>query len=369
MAIFFLILSHSSVFAANDPSSVANNRFGIHILFPEELEQAAKLVNSNGGEWGYITIPVRSDDKNLEKWQAFLNKSVKLKIIPILRLATYPSGENWTKPTVFDPLDWANFLDSLEWPVQNRYVVVYNEPNHAQEWGGEVNPEEYSQQLLWTSLELKKRNQDFYVLPAGLDASVPTSSTSLDEYAYLDRMYRFEKGIFNTLDGWNSHSYPNPNFSSSVDNKGPKSVITYAWETDYIKANFGKEFNNIFITETGWNGEVLGKEQVADNFSKAFSQVWNKPEIIAVTPFLLSAQDGPFKKFSWTDVNYAPNFQYQKVAQINKVKGLPTSTTKLAAIPQINIEENSNWSAQKTDSWQPSTKNFVKDLVKFLINE
>src|SRR3989338_11689231 len=35
-----------------DPLSVSNNRFGIHILDPIEVEQAAKLVNSNGGKWG-----------------------------------------------------------------------------------------------------------------------------------------------------------------------------------------------------------------------------------------------------------------------------------------------------------------------------
>ena len=52
-------------------------------------------------------------------------------------------------------------------------------------------------------------------MPAGFDASLPTSKTSLDESAYLVRMIRKEKDVFELVDGWASHSYPNPNFSGS----------------------------------------------------------------------------------------------------------------------------------------------------------
>lgn len=370
LALIFLLLSSNFAQAVFDPTTVANNRFGIHVLFPDELEQAAKLVNSGSGEWGYVTIPIRSDDKNLEKWQAFLDRAQELKVIPILRLTTYPDGPVWTKPTVYDPLDWANFLESLDWPIQNRYVIVYNEPNHSQEWGGDVNPEEYTQQLVWTVTELKKRSDDFYVLPAGLDASVPSSATSLDEYAYLNRMYNFDRNVFNVIDGWNSHSYPNPNFSASPDNKAKNGITSFAWETNYIKNNFGREFKNIFITETGWNADVLPKWLIADNFTKAFSEVWNKETIVAVTPFLFSAQAGDFTKFSWTDANFVPNDVYRKVSSLAKSKGAPQQkSTQLAQAGKLDVEQPSNWSAQKTGYWQQTTRSMVKTFINFLINE
>ena len=46
--------------AAENPLAVANNKIGIHVLDPSELPAAAKLVNNNGGDWGYVTIPIQS---------------------------------------------------------------------------------------------------------------------------------------------------------------------------------------------------------------------------------------------------------------------------------------------------------------------
>src|ERR1035437_3215886 len=74
--VFSLILSFSLVkssFAYYDPTSKPNNIVGIHILFPSELSEAARLVNSTGGDWGYVTIPIQASDKNLIKWQGFMD--------------------------------------------------------------------------------------------------------------------------------------------------------------------------------------------------------------------------------------------------------------------------------------------------------
>ncbi|HVZ67767.1 MAG TPA: hypothetical protein VG917_05940, partial [Patescibacteria group bacterium] len=58
----FLFLIPKHVDASYDPTSKPNNIFGIHILFPTELDKAAKLVNTNGGDWGYVTIPIQYGD-------------------------------------------------------------------------------------------------------------------------------------------------------------------------------------------------------------------------------------------------------------------------------------------------------------------
>ena len=85
--------------AVFDPLAVPNNRVGVHILDPQEIHQAAKLVNSSGGSWGYVTIPIRSNDRDREKWIRFFDNAKKEKLIPIIRLATYPEGPAWVKPT------------------------------------------------------------------------------------------------------------------------------------------------------------------------------------------------------------------------------------------------------------------------------
>src|SRR5215469_12078387 len=127
---FFIIVKPAG--ASENPLAVANNKIGIHILDPSELPAAAKLVNNNGGDWGYVTIPIQSADEDLVKWQKFMDACKKYHVIPIIRLATqgdYFNTQVWRKPNENDIVDFANFLNSLEWPTKNRYIIVFNEVN------------------------------------------------------------------------------------------------------------------------------------------------------------------------------------------------------------------------------------------------
>ncbi len=68
--IFFLLITllfPSSVHAIVDPFSAPNNKFGIHIIqaTPDESSPAATLVNSSGGDWGYITVLVESKSREV----------------------------------------------------------------------------------------------------------------------------------------------------------------------------------------------------------------------------------------------------------------------------------------------------------------
>ncbi len=213
--IFLSTTRHS--YAIEDPLRTANNKFGIHILFPGELEQAAGLVNSNGGDWGYVTIPIQVGDKDLEKWNMFMHLARKIHVIPIIRLATegdYFNTKVWRKPNESDVLDFANFLSSLDWPVKNKYIIVFNEVNRGDEWGGVPNPLEYAQLFEYAIDIFKKRSDDFFILSAGLDnASINIPNSSFENYTFLRLMQDTTPGIFSKIDGISSHSYPNPGFS------------------------------------------------------------------------------------------------------------------------------------------------------------
>src|SRR3989338_4464705 len=118
--LFFVVAMPTS--ASYDPVSRTNNIFGIHILFPAELEKAAKLVNSSGGDWGYVTIPIQYGDRDLDKWQDFMSEAQRNHLIPIIRIATEPYFKNtgvWRKANDYDIVDFANFLNSLQWPTTN----------------------------------------------------------------------------------------------------------------------------------------------------------------------------------------------------------------------------------------------------------
>src|SRR3989338_8623364 len=136
----------TSVKAISDPRAVPNNKYGIHIISAtrDEASEAAGLGNANG-DWGYITVLAESGDRNEQKWQEFFNELRRRHLIPIIRLATKPvNGGNWERPYENEGEAWADFLDKLNWPVKNRYVTIYNEPNHGSEWGGTVDPEGFA---------------------------------------------------------------------------------------------------------------------------------------------------------------------------------------------------------------------------------
>lgn len=290
------------------------NKVGVHILEASEIDLARKLV----GENGYVTVVIRADDRSLEKWQAFMDKCRELKLIPIVRLATYPKGENWVKPTIFEPVDFANFLNSLEWPVKERLVIVYNEPNRAQEWGGELNPSEYAYQLLSTIDRLKRLSSDFIVMSAGFDAAAPNNHTLMDEFNFLWQMQMAIPGIFQKINAWSSHSYPNPAFAQNPwYQNGKMGIRGYQHELAFLQYNFGVWGLPIYITETGWDQEIVGEKAVADYFESAFKEIWTEPYLKAITPFLLTAGAGDFKKFSLTNSNGQPNDVFKRIATIN----------------------------------------------------
>src|SRR3989344_5827361 len=202
-----LLFSLKSIFprnieAINDPLNVSNNKFGIHILNDTDLEDADFLVNSSGGDWGYVTLVIRSDEWDHQRWQEVFDNMRRLHLIPIVRIATKMTEKGWEKPK-FDEIEgWGSFLGELNWVVQNRYITLGNEPNHASEWGGEISPSEYAKYLKTFSEKLKGKSSDFFILNAGFDASSYNSKTTQSEEQFLRKMVEYNPNILTYIDGW-----------------------------------------------------------------------------------------------------------------------------------------------------------------------
>jgi hypothetical protein len=313
--------------AVYDPLSRPNNMYGIHILFPEEIDDAAELVNSDGGQWGYVTIPIQMGDYDLDKWQSFLDKAKDKKLIPIVRLMTEPYWKNtnvWRIPDQYDIIDMANFLNSLNWPVQNRYIIVFNETNRSDEWGGEnPDPKAYADILDFTVDVFKKRSQDFFMIMGGMDNAAPNElGKYMESFAYLRSMGEYKPDVFKKIDGFSSHSYPNPGFAQSPNATNREGTATYKYEYDMIHGYAGSA-KPVFITETGWNAQMLGEAKVADYYKDAFVDIWGKDadKIVAVTPFLLHSHGG-FDTFSFF-INNQKTKYYDTIASIPKYRGDP----------------------------------------------
>ncbi|OIN89150.1 hypothetical protein AUJ59_02390 [Candidatus Beckwithbacteria bacterium CG1_02_47_37] len=313
-----------------DPRLVPNNRFGIHILEAEDLAPAAGLVNTNG-DWGYVTLVIRFNDLNRAKWQAVFDEMRRRHLIPLVRLATVPENSHWVNPNSEDVDRWVEFLNSLNWVVQNRYVILFNEPNHAKEWGNEIKPHEYAAIVKEFQTRLKAASADFFILPAGLDTAAPNSKETMAATEYWRQMALAVPEIFTLFDGWNSHSYPNPAFSGPIIGSGLGSIRSYQAEINYL-SRFGLPGHlPVFITETGWVNTVPGLSEL---YTEAYTQVWQQPNLVAVTPFVLNYPALPFKQFSWLGLPH-----YGAVANLPKTSGRPEQIQNSELIDQ-NLPDN-----------------------------
>ena len=324
----------SPTLAVENPLNVANNKVGIHILFDNELKDASTLVNSSHGDWGYVTIVIQAGDKDLTKWQAFMDNAKRNHVIPIVRLATegdFFNTEVWRKPTETDIIDFANFLDSLDWPIKNRYIVIFNEVNRGNEWGGKANPGEYADLLNFAVTVFKSKSNDFFVIPAGLDNAAPNEGDKyINEYNFLRQMNTGVPGIFNQIDGFSSHSYPNPGFSMPPTFDSPSGINSFKYEKALVQTMTQKDLP-IFINETGWSTDTISDSIAANYYKTALSTVWNDPSIVAITPFLLQGRGGAFQKFSFMGINGTFTNQYTTLKNFPKIKGNPKSQTKVLA--------------------------------------
>ncbi|HXK52532.1 MAG TPA: hypothetical protein PLF29_00905 [bacterium] len=307
-----------------------NNIYGIYVYAEdtEFLDLAAELVNSNGGDWGYVLIPFNiSTDRDFEKWRKVFEVLAEKHLIPIIQLNALDLDE-----IPRDTKRGAEFLNFFDWPVKDRYISVYNEPNDSNFWYGKADPKQYAE-ILDTTIDIfKDINSNYFMLNGALNISASGGNGTIDALDFINQMYSSRPEVFNKLDGWASHSYPQPNFSGSPYGSGRNSVRAYEFELSYLSSVLGisKEYP-IFITETGWahaeglsyNPSYYTSKRVGENFKIAYEQVWLKDKRIkAVIPFTIWYPP-PFDHFAWVDVDKEPFEQFFEVKSMKKVAGTP----------------------------------------------
>ena len=309
--------------ALYDPRTLPLNKVGVHVLDPSEVEAAASLVNSEGGDWGYIIVPIQPTDRDQIKWQTFMERCRSLHVIPIIRITTIPQGGTWASGADTDLVDFANFLNELAWPVENRYIVLFNEVNRSAEWGGTVNPEKYASIVKNARTIFKERSEDFFLLGPALDDALPDSTSSMSAKKYLQLMAVVDPSIWSYFDGWAAHSYPNPGFVGSPKQTGPTSIVSYQVLVKQPKL----AAKPVFITETGWDQEKVARPTLISYWSQAWS-IWNAdPNVVAVTPFLLRGGE-QFRPFSLISDEGGLTTSGEAIKNLPKSTGAPRPGSK-----------------------------------------
>lgn len=315
-----------------------NNKFGIYTYAGGDyVELAAELVNSNGGDWGWILMPIQLTERNSENWNSIFNKAREKHLIPILQIST--NDNHIPSETEIDGI--ANFLGGLGWPVKIRPVTLFNEVNAAEYWGGKIDPEGYARILSHAADKFHSLSGEFVVMNGAFNSSahsvcvrtdlgVDTCYLGLDEY--MRRMNAAVPGIFKKLDAWANHSYPHPGYRGSpydsTSDQGRLTIRAYKYDLRLL-AQYGVSLP-VFITETGWphsegnstHNEWLDQNTVANYYKIAFSEVWvPDPSVVAVTPFQLKRDD--FYNFAFVAPDGSKFPQWNSITAISKVAGAP----------------------------------------------
>ncbi len=279
------------------PATLPPGKIGVHLLlddgrgrwpvdvWPEHMQAAREAV----GEWGYVVQLVRSDDLDPSRWQMFMDLCADLQLTPILRLATTFDREAnlWVAP----PQDnngsyraiagqYAAFVFTLRWPTAEHYVIVGNEPNHGNEWGGVPDPAAYARFLIDVADALHAADPAVRVLNGALDPYAPhTGGVSfvdgmvyVDAEAFMDEMVAAYPDVFSRVDVWASHAYPigfaaapweqtyqvdllngaeNPYHIEPPPGVANRGVNGYEWEL-FKLSTYGIGGLPVMITETGW---------------------------------------------------------------------------------------------------------------------
>ncbi|MBN1976781.1 MAG: hypothetical protein JW918_05220 [Anaerolineae bacterium] len=290
--------------------STVSNKLGVHLLLDDgrnvwpvdvwslHLEYARRAV----GEWGYVTQLVRLDDLDPVRWQHFMDLCAEWHLTPILRLATTYDREAGRWDTPLRDSDgayhtiaarYAGFVAALRWPTADHYIIVGNEPNHGNEWGGRPDPEAYARFLIDVADALHAADASARVLNAGFDPYAPNTGDQpfadgmgyVDEETFLDRMHAAYPDVFDRLDAWASHAYPmgpftegpwvqayrvdlindavNPDHVEPPPGVYNRGVNGYEWEL-FKLSTYGVEPLPVFITETGWRHAGADDEALPD---------------------------------------------------------------------------------------------------------
>lgn len=298
--------------SSDESSTIQVDKIGIHVLAPSELAKAKQLVDvsQTEGQWQYVTIPLSIEDLHqATEWHEFFAQAKAHRLVPIIRLVTEMQGKNWRPLSRKDVVDQLAFLSQFAWPTLEKRVIIGNEVNHAAEWGGNIDPGEYARLLSFAADWAHTDAQQFIILPAAMDLAAPNGSQTQEALSYWREMLESQPEILSKIDGWTSHSYPNPGFVAPANSQGKNSLRGYQSELAFISTYTDRQLP-VYITETGWQDTRATRSRLTAYYLYALKNIWSDARVVAVTPFLLKGTPGPFASFSFLDAADKPTAHY-----------------------------------------------------------
>jgi hypothetical protein len=314
-----------------------NNLIGLNVarnLQPMYLWAAADVANANGGDWGYLTMLLTRDDRDLPMsahlLQQVLDRCFELRLQPIVRVGTRfdPATGIWERPIYDEPVRWRDLFDQVRWPTANVWIVPANEPNLGREWGGEVDVPSYVR-YLERFIQAFASADRFRVVNAPLNLSNPHQPPAMyDAFLFLEEMAAVSPSLFERLPAWASNSY-------QVDGLEAGQRFTHRGYERELEA-IGRELP-VIITETGLLNKH-GDEEVTRFFTTAYRDWQQDRRVIAATPLIWDPDVDDHWMFTFDAYGnlLGGNAAYRVLRDLPRVAGVPSGPLPLPNTARVS---------------------------------
>jgi polysaccharide biosynthesis protein PslG len=250
--------------------TTVNPKVGVHTRLTDEVEawkikRTFEMVREMGAPWVVEYFPWAYVEAQRGRFDWRHNDLVvehagRQGLQLIARLGFVPG---WARPAETTPLylDEEHFVDFGNYAAefvrryagQVHYVIIWNEPNLALEWGyAPVDPDKYVRMLEVVYPMIKAANPEVQVLAGALAPTLesPDSDLAMNDLDFLQRMY--DGGAAPYFDILAVHSY---GWYSEPDEPAHPNVVNYR-RTELLRAIMvanGDAAKPAMLTEGGWN--------------------------------------------------------------------------------------------------------------------
>jgi hypothetical protein len=250
--------------------TTTNPKAGVHTRLTDEVEpwkikRTLEMVREMGAPWvvEYFPWAYIQPKPDVWKWKhsdQVIAHANRQGLTVIARLGYVPE---WARPPETTPLylDEARFEDFGRFAAefvshyagQIDYVIIWNEPNLALEWGYDVvDPAKYAAMLKVVYPMIKAANPDVQVLAGALAPTLapPGSEWGMNDLDFLQAMY--DAGAADFFDILAVHAY---GWSFPPDEPAAPDVVNFR-RTELLRdimVRNGDGHKPAMITEGGWN--------------------------------------------------------------------------------------------------------------------
>lgn len=247
-----------------------NPKLGLHTRLTDEVEpwkikRSLQMVREMGAPWivEYFPWAYYEPDKGRFDWthaDLVVDHAVAQGLTVIARLGFVPV---WARPeeTTFTYLDADGYDDFADYAAafvehfrgRVAYVIVWNEPNLAAEWGNRPpDPEGYTELLKRAYRRIKAIAPEVVVLAPALAPTLapPGNPWAMDDLAFLQAMY--DAGAAPYFDALAAHTY---GWGFPADDPPAPDKVNFR-RVELVRALMeanGDDGKDVYITETGWN--------------------------------------------------------------------------------------------------------------------